>query len=882
MSAHASTSGTNTTSHKAGDPVCTPEATSLSDHSDKMAPSALPQAQTSNSIHVGEPTVLSQQESTPTPWHEVTIAHKNLLREVGKEGFDPGKIHVGENKLLEIGESEYSILHLMAQDWRVKLEPIFSVVMTMISQHNPKFYLLKDDSGKTILTCGRTLEIRKTFVKFFFKNYRPEAIELVKDNPPLLMALLSTWREVKWSRICRELQEFLIERAKDKHGNTFLHRVVRFPLESRSADDGELVEAIVKAVIDAEPRTLFALNDDGKSVYQCCLEAANESYAASESAVSVRKLGDSEDESNHTSDSNTPGINTPDSSTFSDTSDNDTSDDDDDMSDKYTGDGKPVEPISVVLLRVSNMLKKQIVRLGDSVERIRYLISAENKGLDIDLDFSEIGTIKNSRALRRHVEPLKLQVEGLLRNVKVPANETENNKDLRVRQEAITNFFEYLKAKHNMQRIMCLEVDELIGHPCSDALIESALRGIQIDTLDWKKTDMCAQVVANAVPGVRCLRLYCSKNPGSLSSWSAPDVLSKLPNLKRITLTVLEDQGIPQECIMNYAEFCRSLGENNLQGEDPSIRPSLSRMNNNNRQSWIRRLEDFCELINKHIDCNKLGDLAPRVAIIDDGVDLDELERSCVVKGRSFIPGAQWSLSTTGRGTTIARIISSLSPNSRIIVARTDTGIGSGEKSITEALKWCISERANIICFGTKIGIWPLGKKPEYSIVHDLEQTMRQASNRDIILFMPTWQRSTEDPTMQTIEPVRNVLNIATSQWCESGELPIDPEADFTLMDEIPTELRKGDAKGTLEAANGNFVSTAIAAGLAASILVCASDHPDPSKLFSGWGMTNVFWRLKGSGNSKMIMTANLAILTSKFHSIDALADHLVHIRIRY
>lgn len=127
------------------------------------------------------------------------------------------------------------------------------------------------------------------------------------------------------------------------------------------------------------------------------------------------------------------------------------------------------------------------------------------------------------------MELADLHFEGLLRSVKLPANKSSEPAGLEARQEALRNFFALLKGKkHGVKHIVHLQVDESVGRPCPDTLIESALSGIMIDILDWKKTDMCASVVIQAVPRVRSLYLYCSGNRGVLRSWSAADGLPLL------------------------------------------------------------------------------------------------------------------------------------------------------------------------------------------------------------------------------------------------------------------------------------------------------------------------------------------------------------------
>ncbi|KAI0190438.1 hypothetical protein EV127DRAFT_495120 [Xylaria flabelliformis] len=819
----------------------------------------------------------------------ITKIHEDWLTATTEGGLDPATI-LENSVVFGLGTMKSSILHQMSERWSVDLEPLFRAVMTEGSRRDDnslKLYLLKDGLGRTILDRSPTEKTKKTFVKFFFKNYAHEANELIKSNPELLVFLLSMWRQIDWSLICQGLREVLPEPMKeDKDLNTFLHLVVRFPLRSRREDDGELVESVVSKVIEAEPRTLFVLNRQGKSVYQWCIEAMKETS-------DVRPHVDSSDcDNDDVSDSDTSVGHRPGSSMSNKTDRPGGNDNDIHMRKTRTGalgkGPKSAETTTEILSRISNMLKEQIFRFGESVDQIRQLTALEGKEPEIELDFSELGDIKDSTVLSRFVRLGDLHIVELLRNVKLPANKTNEPVSLKARQDAISDFFKYIKVKYSLKKILRLQVDELVDHPCTDALIELALSGINIDTLDWRKTDMCAQMVVNVVPNVQSLHLYCSGNRGFLLNWSASDALPLLPNLKKLYITVLEDRVEPRESIENYIdEFDRRLHEHissnrridvkySFQeargiawssclpgGGNLSMQHELS--DTNDMQSWMDKLKEFCEYISREIVYGQPIDRFPIVAIVDDGVSMVEFQsgKGLHVGGRSFIStpsneSKPWFFSTTGHGTTTAKIISSLSPKVRFLVARTNTGIGSQEKSITEALKWCIAQRADIICIGSA-----LDESPDQSIDPNLLSSLDEAINRGTTVLMPAIEPHKGEPNERTSFFPNGVLRFAASRWNESVELPPPPEADFTLIDDISRVLSNGDGEGIPEFINGNSVSTAIATSLAASILICGGLHVGAVGSFGGEGMKKIFRSLLGSGNSKMILTTKLARLKS-------------------
>ncbi|OIW33085.1 hypothetical protein CONLIGDRAFT_162519 [Coniochaeta ligniaria NRRL 30616] len=471
-----------------------------------------------------EPKITKNPRKSRFPRHrQITEAHEKLLADAMEGDIDLDDIPK-TRELFELGLMKSSILHLMSERWSKELEPPFDAVMAAMSQHGGdsdlKLYLLKDELGPTILDRSHSERTKKAFVEFFFYKYTSEAVELVKSDPELLVFLLSAWRQVDWPHLCSELQTSLPLPMRDEHQNTFLHRVVRYPLgRGRGrADDGDMVETIVRVVVDAAPSTIRVFNSEGKSVYQWCAEALSESYH------SPRDMGPSGDEEDG-----------DESDSFGESDDYGGSDDggqagrnrnDDDISDQHHAKKvvnlKSNETSTEILRKVSDFLKEQIFRHLDDVEQIKKLIYMEGRDTEIDLDFS------------------------LLRHVKLPANKSNEPAALEARQEALRNFFALLKGKkHGVKNIVHLQVDESVDRPCPDTLIESALGGIMIDTLDWKKTDLCASVVVQAVPHVRSLYLYCSGNRGVLRSWAAADGLSSLSDVSFFSLIIFSVSTLP-------------------------------------------------------------------------------------------------------------------------------------------------------------------------------------------------------------------------------------------------------------------------------------------------------------------------------------------------
>lgn len=75
------------------------------------------------------------------------------------------------------------------------------------------------------------------------------------------------------------------------------------------------------------------------------------------------------------------------------------------------------------------------------------------------------------------------------------------------------------------------------GHPChSDEAIEEALEGFQVEDWDWKKADLCTDVIATSSNQIKSISLYSSGNNAVLMGWASSEGLlnrDKFPNVRR-------------------------------------------------------------------------------------------------------------------------------------------------------------------------------------------------------------------------------------------------------------------------------------------------------------------------------------------------------------
>lgn len=97
--------------------------------------------------------------------------------------------------------------------------------------------------------------------------------------------------------------------------------------------------------------------------------------------------------------------------------------------------------------------------------------------------------------------------------------------------------FDLLRSK-GVRKIIKVIVDDEEDTPHSDEVIES-LNCFQIEDWDWKKIDLCSEVLYQAAPNAEKVTLYCSGNNSILRSWSAEDGLRKFRRVRAFTILAI-------------------------------------------------------------------------------------------------------------------------------------------------------------------------------------------------------------------------------------------------------------------------------------------------------------------------------------------------------
>jgi len=98
--------------------------------------------------------------------------------------------------------------------------------------------------------------------------------------------------------------------------------------------------------------------------------------------------------------------------------------------------------------------------------------------------------------------------------------------------------FDKLHDKKGVTTILKVVVDDLGPSPHTDEAIESSLKHRGVETWDWRRVDLCSEVIYNAAPTVREVHLYWSGNNAVLRSWCDEGGLKMLQDLTAVDVHV--------------------------------------------------------------------------------------------------------------------------------------------------------------------------------------------------------------------------------------------------------------------------------------------------------------------------------------------------------
>lgn len=270
--------------------------------------------------------------------------------------------------------------------------------------------------------------------------------------------------------------------------------------------------------------------------------------------------------------------------------------------------------------------------------------------------------------------------------------------------------------KKGVKTILKVIIDDSVSPAHSDEAIEDALKFMDVEIWDWKRIDLCSEVIFRVASKAREVNLYWSGNNAVLRGWSEEGGLKRLRELKTVHLhiqqvwptpsaicsrrglfTDLISQGLEtnSRTKQNVEDFCDRMRklcpEVDIHKEWPIIQREQVDVNallagdqaeHSTKHEWIQCMKEFRRLLfdaERYYDRGKVEEIIEepiKIALIDDGVDVKDLEFS-FIGGRTFCTRDEehnlndpYYVSSTGHGTIMAKQIHLLCPRAQFYVLR--------------------------------------------------------------------------------------------------------------------------------------------------------------------------------------------------------------------
>ncbi|KAM6482792.1 hypothetical protein HDV62DRAFT_335409 [Trichoderma sp. SZMC 28011] len=409
--------------------------------------------------------------------------------------------------------------------------------------------------------------------------------------------------------------------------------------------------------------------------------------------------------------------------------------------------------------------------------------------------------------------------------------------------------FDWLRNDANVGKIIKLIVDDSHHPPHSDEEIEKAVKPFQVEVWDWQKIDLCCETIAEAAPQARQVNLYWSGNNAVLRGWSDPEGgLARLPYLKEVNVFPqsrgIESRGrnadkfqiFKQRLEQHAHKGGRTIKVNFYESAGTMQKPHTSGSKNDDVVQiyhWHKCMEKFGRFF-RQVDRKFLPKPEPiRIAVIDDGIDTTEPRlHNYIVGGQCFCSNDEspsFCVSAGGHGTTMARLISWVFPQAKILSLKLDEytqNDGTSQFSVssaTKAIRWAIAAGVSIINMSWSI------ERTEANVneLDELRKAVNEAENAKILMFCSTNdQGKTKDDSYPGAFKRHALCRIgaATATGEETNYVSLE-DVDFLFpgreieQDQGDDTLSNGVARPKDRSVEGSSLATAFASGLAGLIL---------------------------------------------------------------
>ncbi|KAI0538334.1 hypothetical protein GGR58DRAFT_309029 [Xylaria digitata] len=104
----------------------------------------------------------------------------------------------------------------------------------------------------------------------------------------------------------------------------------------------------------------------------------------------------------------------------------------------------------------------------------------------------------------------------------------------------VKHILDWLRLVKGVRRILKLRVLDSRHRPHSEQTIEEAIKGLDVEELDWKRLDLSTKTVEEAAKRAHTLYLYCSGSWTPIYHWISPGGLESLKAVKRLHITIIK------------------------------------------------------------------------------------------------------------------------------------------------------------------------------------------------------------------------------------------------------------------------------------------------------------------------------------------------------
>ncbi|KAI1817758.1 hypothetical protein GGS20DRAFT_531640 [Poronia punctata] len=273
-----------------------------------------------------------------------------------------------------------------------------------------------------------------------------------------------------------------------------------------------------------------------------------------------------------------------------------------------------------------------------------------------------------------------IRFEHILKYVSIPLFGSEIPK----RRAEAMYIFRWLKDCMNVKRVIEVTVDDCRHCPTTEEDMETALEGLGVRYLDWRRPDLSITSIKKVASEVGTLHLYSSGSLAVVNHWLGPDGINTL-KLESLYIHIIQDEFVSPARAAVCEELCKEARLNvtpvvtveKVWHSEPSRYKGhvATRTRKKQRPIELTGLTHFVDHYTaawEHLKPEEPNNRPTRtkVAVLDSGITRSRFPlRGDRHRGRSFVlkndgkSETVWWLATDPHGSQMANIISQLDPN---------------------------------------------------------------------------------------------------------------------------------------------------------------------------------------------------------------------------